>query len=101
MEARPSIRILVAGIIRVASTLAGIIILGVAFDLLLTLPPWIPDPWRLLGLVPVTLGVIIEVAGTLAFWKHGAGTPNPVGHPQRLVTQGPYSWSRHPLYLAR
>jgi len=101
MEARPSIPILIAGIIRVASTLAGIIILGVAIDLLLMLPHWPPDSFRLLGFVPITLGVILEVAGTLAFWTYGSGTPNPVTHPQRLVTLGPYSWSRHPLYLAR
>jgi len=101
MEQSPTIRVLVSGIIRVAYTLIAIVILGIVLDRLLALPTWMGGPWHLLGLIPFILGLALEAAGTHAFWKYGRGTPNPVGHPERLVTQGPYSWSRHPLYLAR
>jgi len=93
--------LLVSGIVRVASTLAGICVLGVAFDLLFGLPRFISGPWRLFGFLPITVGIALESAGTFAFWKYGEGTPNPDAHPPRLVVEGPYSWSRHPLYLAR
>jgi len=101
MTQPPSLRSLLSGIARVADTLAGIVILGVALDHLfaLPLPGW--GSWRLWGLVPLSLGVWLEASATHAFWTHGHGTPNPESHPARLVVEGPYSWSRHPLYLAR
>ena len=97
----PSVRVLLSGIVRVANTLTGIVVLGIALDRLLPLPFLGWGLWRLWGVLPLVLGLTLETAGTLAFWKHGHGTPNPVAHPERLVTEGPYSWSRHPLYLAR
>lgn len=101
MTQSPSRWFLASGSIRVAFTLMGIAILGIAIDRLLFLPVWNEGPWRLLGLVPLVLGIALEAAGIHAFWRHGRGTPHPLGHPERLVTQGPYSWSRHPLYVAR
>jgi len=101
MPESPPIGFLASGIVRVASTLVGIVLLGFSFDRILGLPIWIGRPWQLWGLVPLTLGLVLEAAGTHAFWKHGGGAPNPVAHPSRLVTEGPYAWSRHPLYLAR
>ena len=101
MEQSPSIRLLLSGIARVAYTIAVIVFVGVIIDRLLVLPAWVEGPWRLLGFLPLLLGVTLEAAGTYAFWKYGRGTPHPAGHPNQLVTKGPYSWSRHPLYLAR
>src|SRR3989442_9934493 len=101
MPESPPIGFLASGIVRVASTLVGIVLLGFSFDRILGLPIWIGRPWQLWGLVPLTLGLVLEAAGTHAFWKYGSGAPNPVAHPSQLVTRGPYSWSRHPLYLAR
>ena len=101
MTQPPSVRLLLSGVIRVANTLAGIVILGIALDRLLALPLVGWGLWRLLGAIPLVLGLALETAGTRAFWKYGHGTPNPVAHPERLVTEGPYAWSRHPLYLAR
>jgi len=93
------IRALVSGAIRVANTLAGIVLLGIALDWILGLQ--LPMDWKLLGFVPLVLGIALEASGTRAFWRYGRGTPNPEAHPERLVTEWPYSWSRHPLYLAR
>ncbi len=98
---KPPIRVLASGIFGVAYTLAGIIVVGIILDHLLGLPIWLGGLWRWLGAVPIITGLALEAAGTYAFWKYGKGTPNPVAHPSQLVTRGPYSWSRHPLYLAR
>jgi len=97
----PSVRVLASGIVGVGYTLLGIIVVGIILDHLLALPVWAGGVWQLLGGVPVVLGLALEAAGTYAFWTYGKGTPNPVAHPSQLVTRGPYSWSRHPLYLAR
>src|SRR2546422_708948 len=74
---------------------------GIGFSSFLPTDSHQPAPWQLWGLVALTLGLVLEAAGTHAFWKYGSGAPNPVAHPSRLVTEGPYAWSRHPLYLAR
>jgi protein-S-isoprenylcysteine O-methyltransferase Ste14 len=101
MTEEPSVRALIAGFVRVASTLAGIALLGIAFDLILGVQLPRDWGWRLLGSLPLALGLALEARATQAFWVHGRGTPSPETHPQHLVTEGPYSWSRHPLYLAR
>lgn len=101
MEGPASRRILVIGIVRVVLALTAIVFLGLLLDRLLALPAWVPTAWRPWGLLPLAAGIALEAAGTHAFWRYGSGTPHPVGHPQRLVTAGPYAWSRNPLYLAR
>jgi len=101
MEEPPSVRILVSGIARVGYTLILIVLFGVVFDHVLSLSTWVFGPWRLIGWLPLSVGVALEASGTRAFWRHGRGTPNPIAHPSDLVIQGPYAWSRHPLYLAR
>jgi protein-S-isoprenylcysteine O-methyltransferase Ste14 len=96
-----SVCLLLPGFLRVGSTLAGIVLLGIAFDALIAIRLPLEWPWTLFGLVAFALGIALEAAGTRAFWTHGHGTPAPETHPERLVTRGPYAWSRHPLYLAR
>ena len=57
-----------------------------------------PVPWNLVGLVPVLLGIVINVFADKAL--HLAGTTvKPFLESTALVTQGVYSLSRHPIYL--
>lgn len=101
MRPGPSPRILAIGVTKVAAVLVAISLLGVVADVLvfaLVLPL---GPWRLFGVLPLIGGVLLEAAGTRAFWTRGRGTPHPAGAPRQLVTAGPYAHSRNPLYIAR
>lgn len=58
----------------------------------------LPLPWALVGVVPAVLGIWIMVAGSRAF--AAAGTAIVPGQPAtRLVTTGPFRFSRNPMYL--
>ena len=59
-----------------------------------------------LGLtIPVALGCF-AIASVLYLWSvwnfatRGRGTPLPADAPKRLVIQGPYRYTRNPMYLA-
>lgn len=62
--------------------------------------------FAILGLnLPVSLGCF-AIASTVYLWSvwnfatRGRGTPLPADAPKRLVIQGPYLYSRNPMYLA-
>lgn len=52
----------------------------------------------LLGLLPIGLGVALNYAAVLAF-RRRATTTDPDGAPAALVTDGPYRFTRNPMYL--
>ncbi|MCH8182841.1 MAG: isoprenylcysteine carboxylmethyltransferase family protein [Proteobacteria bacterium] len=56
-------------------------------------------PWSFGGAAVIVLGV------ALSFWsiqefRHAKTSPNPKHRAQALVTEGPYRYSRNPLYMA-
>lgn len=55
---------------------------------------------RLVGLVPLLLGIAILAWCFAGFIVEGEGTPAPYDPPHRLVTGRLYSWLRNPMYLA-
>jgi len=58
------------------------------------IPPW----WNLLGVVPLSLGVAINLVADRAF--HRAGTPvRPFEESTVLVTSGVFRVTRNPMYL--
>lgn len=92
---------LLAGWVKVLGALALIGLVGTVLDWFANLPrvsSLISFP---VGLVVLSCGILLEAYATITFWKEGAGTPHPAFAPLRLVTQGPYRYSRNPLYVAR
>jgi protein-S-isoprenylcysteine O-methyltransferase Ste14 len=94
-------RTLAEGVLRVIATLIVLTVSGLGLDIGLRLPSYGSGPWSWAGLGPIAVGVGLEVLGTVAFWKQGGGTPHPVAPPKRLVLDGPFAYTRNPLYLGR
>ncbi len=58
----------------------------------------LPQPFNLIGLVPLALGVWLAFAGNNQFTRVGT-TINTFNEPGTLVTDGWYRYSRNPMYL--
>ncbi|NQT94030.1 MAG: isoprenylcysteine carboxylmethyltransferase family protein, partial [Lentisphaerae bacterium] len=55
-------------------------------------------PYGLVGILPIALGIGINVRCSGLFGKAGT-TIKPFQESRELVTDGPYRFSRHPMYL--
>jgi protein-S-isoprenylcysteine O-methyltransferase Ste14 len=55
-------------------------------------------PWRWLGLIPLIAGILLAVWARLLFKKHQT-TIKPGEVSNRLVTEGPFRFSRNPIYV--
>lgn len=58
----------------------------------------IPLPWNLLGLVPLIIGIAINIAADGALHKAGT-TVKPFQESSALISSSVYGISRHPMYL--
>jgi len=74
------------------------ILIIVAVDLLFPLADVIGFPWKLLGMIPFALGIVINVIADSAFKKLGT-TVKPLEESTALVTNGVFRLSRNPMYL--
>jgi len=58
----------------------------------------VPMPWTLLGVIPIAIGILINLNADKTF--HQADTPVcPFEASAVLVTYGPYRFTRNPMYL--
>jgi protein-S-isoprenylcysteine O-methyltransferase Ste14 len=74
------------------------ILLTVALHFLLPLRGLIPFPWRLVGLAPLFLGIVLNVLADRALKRYQT-TVKPFELSRVLVTEGVFRVSRHPMYL--
>lgn len=58
----------------------------------------VPYPWSIIGFVPIVFGAVFNIWADQLFKKRNT-TVKPFEHPSVLVTDGPFAWSRHPMYL--
>jgi protein-S-isoprenylcysteine O-methyltransferase Ste14 len=76
----------------------GAIILAVAVHFAVPLQQLLYFPWRLIGLVPLLLGILLNLLADQAFKKHET-TVKPFEKSTALVTSGVFSFTRNPMYL--
>lgn len=73
--------------------------LSFALDRWLPMAQIIPAPWHWLGLACVVPAVALGGPGARALARRGT-TLHPFGEPSALVVDGPFRYSRNPLYLS-
>jgi protein-S-isoprenylcysteine O-methyltransferase Ste14 len=72
--------------------------LMVVLDFVVPLRETIPWPWRLVGVMPVVAGILLNVAADRAFTRHQ--TPvHPFARSTALVSGGVFGFTRNPMYL--
>ena len=76
----------------------GAIIVEVLLHFLLPLRQFLVFPWRLLGLVFLVAGIVLNALADQKFKKHET-TVKPFEESTALVTDGVFNISRHPMYL--
>jgi protein-S-isoprenylcysteine O-methyltransferase Ste14 len=74
------------------------IVVMVALHFLLPVTTIIPLPWNVIGIVPLALGIAINIVADSALRKADT-TVKPFEESSALVTSGAYRISRHPMYL--
>lgn len=61
-------------------------------------PTFLAWPWRAVGALPIVLGVGLAVAA-LGWFRRRGTTHDPYGQPEALVVEGPYRFTRNPMYV--
>ena len=70
----------------------------VALDLLVPVARVVPAPYSYLGGLPLLVGLAVSVWAS-SFFNKVKTTIKPFERPSRLVTEGAFRFSRHPMYL--
>jgi len=74
------------------------VVLMVGLHFVLPLAHVVPTPWNLAGIVPLAVGLWLNVWASGLF-RRADTTIKPFQRPASLVAHGPYRFSRHPMYL--
>ena len=74
------------------------LILGIVLHFLFPVRQFLDFPWRLLGLVPLVIGIILNLVSDHMFKKHST-TVKPFERSSVLITDGVFRLTRNPMYL--
>ena len=58
----------------------------------------LPFPWNLFGIIPLVLGIVLNLVADRSFKKNKT-TVKPLEESTALITDGVFHFSRHPMYL--
>lgn len=83
---------------RPAAWFVAAIAVMIAVDALVPGPHWLARPWNLAGLLVTGAGVVVHISASNRF-RHHHTTTAALARPATLVTDGPYRYSRNPMYL--
>jgi protein-S-isoprenylcysteine O-methyltransferase Ste14 len=72
--------------------------LTIAVHFVVPLAVPIPFAWRFVGLLPIAIGTLLNIAADRRFKRIGT-TVKPFLRSSALVTEGVFRWSRNPMYL--
>ena len=78
--------------------LLGSILLMLGLHFLFPISQLMSGLWRLIGILPLVLGIVISYAAEKQFHKVGT-TVHPFEDSSQLVTDGLFRFSRNPMYL--
>ena len=95
--------------VRIASLVTGVLIFFIFVPLILWVPAhFVSTQFSIIipGFIEIPLGIAAVILGLFflfwsvsAFWFIGRGTPVPLASPTRLVTEGPFKYTRNPIKL--
>ena len=74
------------------------LLLSILLNFLLPVSKFIPLPYRLLGIIFIVFGAVLNLWAD-AMFKKSQTTVKPHELPTALETSGPFRISRHPMYL--
>ena len=73
-------------------------LLCILFHFLIPIVSILPVPWNLLGIIPLILGIWINISADRAF-KLTETTVKPFEESSILIQEGVFRWTRNPMYL--
>jgi protein-S-isoprenylcysteine O-methyltransferase Ste14 len=77
----------------------GFLVLGALLQYAVAPIPFPGDPWiRILGVIIVIAGLVLIFSALVTFKKTGQD-PKPWTPSPELIAQGPYQWTRNPMYV--
>jgi len=75
------------------------VVLMVALHYVLPVARWLAWPWRALGALPIAMALLVGFWGAIQFRRHDT-TIIPFEQSTALIAEGPYRYSRNPLYIS-
>jgi len=80
-----------------SSAMITFIFISLQFDKIFGFPKLLEEPFNIIISIPVMAAGLIIITWCLIYFLKAKGTPVPLNPPKKLVTRGPYSYSRNPM----